>query len=176
MLYRQRCGIAVESGGVFDHPECHTGNATIYGDTSGKTVDVSGGWHDAGDYGRYTVSTAKTIADLLNSYQDFGVEDDEMGIPESGNGIPDILDEARVGLDWMLKMQDPETGGVYHKVTCAVFPETIAPEEETDELILAPISVTATADFAACLAKASVMYKDIDADFSTEALAAAEKA
>lgn len=176
MLYRQRCGIAVESGDVFDHPECHTGNATIYGDTSGKTVDVSGGWHDAGDYGRYTVSTAKTIADLLNSYQDFGVEDDEMGIPESGNGIPDILDEARVGLDWMLKMQDPETGGVYHKVTCAVFPETIAPEEETDELILAPISVTATADFAACLAKASVMYKDIDADFSTEALAAAEKA
>ena len=176
MLYRQRCGIALENNGVFDHPECHTSEAVIYGDESGKKVDVSGGWHDAGDYGRYTVSTAKTIADLLNSYQDFGVEDDNLGIPESGNGIPDLLDEARVGLDWMLKMQDPETGGVYHKVTCAVFPETVAPEEETDELILAPISVTATADFAACLAKASVMYKDIDADFSAEALAAAEKA
>jgi len=176
MLYRQRCGVELTDNGVFDHPACHTGEAIIYGDDSGKTVDVSGGWHDAGDYGRYTVSTAKTIADLLNSYQDFQLEDDQLGIPESGNGIPDILDEARVGLDWMLKMQDSETGGVYHKVTCAAFPDTVAPDEETDQLILAPLSVTATADFAACLAKASVIYKDIDADFSAEALEAAEKA
>ena len=62
--------------------------------------------------------TAKTIADLLLQYEDFGVDDDDMGIPESGNGIPDILDEAKYELDWMLKMQDEETGGVYHKVTC----------------------------------------------------------
>ena len=175
MLYRQRCGVIVENNGKFDHPECHTAEASVYGNES-KKQDVSGGWHDAGDYGRYTVSTAKTIADLLLAYEDFGVSDDEMGIPESGNGIPDILDEARVGLDWMLKMQDPETGGVYHKVTCAVFPETVAPQDETDELLLAPISVAATADFAAILAKASMTYKDIDADFSKSALEAAEKA
>jgi len=175
MLYRQRCGVEIENSDVFDHPACHTDKATVYGDES-KKMDVSGGWHDAGDYGRYTVSTAKTIADLLLSYEDFGVEDDQMGIPESGNGIPDILDEARVGLDWMLKMQDPETGGVYHKVTCAVFPETVPPQEETDELLLAPISVAATGDFAAILAKASVTYKDIDPDFSKTALEAAEKA
>ena len=175
MLYRQRCGTPLENNGIFDHPECHTSEATVYDDKS-KKIDVSGGWHDAGDYGRYTVSTAKTIADLLLSYEDFGVNDDQMGIPESGNGTPDILDEARYGLDWMLKMQDSETGGVYHKVTCAVFPETVAPQDETDELLLAPISVAATGDFAAIMAKASVIYKDIDADFSKNALAAAEKA
>lgn len=175
MLYRQRCGVALENNGAFDHPECHMGNASIYG-AEGKSKDVSGGWHDAGDYGRYTVSTAKTIEDLLLSYEDFEVEDDDMGIPESGNGIPDILDEARVGLDWMLKMQDEETGGVYHKVTCATFPETVMPQDETDELILSPISITATGDFAAVLAKASVIYKDIDSEFSDKALAAAEKA
>ena len=175
MLYKQRCGVALENSGVFDHPECHNTEASVYGNES-KKQDVSGGWHDAGDYGRYTVSTAKTIADLLLSYEDFGVEDDEMGIPESGNGIPDILDEARYELEWMLKMQDAETGGVYHKVSCAMFPETVAPHEETDELLLAPISVTATADFAAILAKASITYKDIDPDFSKTALEAAEKA
>ena len=176
MLYRQRCGIELENNGEFDHPACHTGGAIVYGSEKSSTVDVSGGWHDAGDYGRYTVSTAKTIADLLLSYTDFGVSDDDMGIPESGNGVPDILDEARVGLDWMLKMQDPETGGVYHKVTCEVFPETVAPQDETDQLVLSPISVTATGDFAAILAKAAVVYKDIDPEFSETALSAAEKA
>ncbi len=176
MLYRQRCGVALDDGSEFSHPACHTDKAVIYDSPDSGAVDVSGGWHDAGDYGRYTVSTAKTIADLLLSYTDFGVNDDDMGIPESGNGVPDILDEARVGLDWMLKMQDPETGGVYHKVTCEVFPETVPPQDETDQLILSPISVTATGDFAAVLAKASVVYKDIDPDFSEAALSAAEKA
>lgn len=175
MLYKQRCGNEIKDIGAFSHGACHTENAVVYGNES-VSVDVSGGWHDAGDYGRYTVSTAKTIADLLLSYEDFGIEDDQMGIPESGNGIPDLLDEARIGLDWMLKMQDPETGGVYHKVTCATFPETVAPEEETDQLILSPISITATGDFAACLAKASVIYKDIDPEFSANALDAAKKA
>ena len=175
MLYKQRCGMELDSTGVFDHPACHMGEAVVYGDES-KKVDVSGGWHDAGDYGRYVVSTAKTLADLLNSYTDFNVDDDQMGIPESGNKIPDILDEARYGLDWMLKMQDAESGGVYHKVSCLVFPETVAPQDETDQLYLAPVSVAATGDFAAIMAKASVVYKDIDPDFSKTALEAAEKA
>ena len=146
MLYKQRCGVELseEDGGAFKHPACHTEGAIVWGSTSSATVDVSGGWHDAGDYGRYTVSTAKTIADLLGSYEDFKVEDDDIGIPESGNGIPDLLDEARVGLDWMLKMQDEESGGVYHKVTALVFPETVLAVDETDQLVLAPISYAAT--------------------------------
>ena len=177
MLYKQRCGIELSEadGGAFAHPACHTTEAVVYGD-EGKKIDVSGGWHDAGDYGRYTVSTAKTIADLLNAYSDFVVNDDDIGIPESGNGIPDLLDEAKVGIDWMLKMQDPETGGVYHKVTCLVFPETVGPEEETDELVLAPISIAATGDFAAIMARAGIVYNEIDPEFSEKALEAANKA
>jgi endoglucanase len=137
---------------------------------------VSGGWHDAGDYGRYVVAGAVAAADLLEAYEDFEVAADDMGIPESGNGIPDILDEAKYELDWMLKMQDEESGGVYHKVTCFVFPETVNPEEEKDQLYLAPVSQAATGDFAAIMAKASVVYKDFDPTFSTEARLAAEKA
>ena len=177
MLTRQRCGEKLDASlaGDFAHDACHTGEAVVYDDQS-KSKDVSGGWHDAGDYGKYVVAGAVTIADLMLAYEDFGVEADDMGIPESGNGVPDILDEARYELDWMLKMQDEETGGVYHKVSTLVFPETIMPQDDTEQLYLAPISATATGDFAAIMAKASVVYKDIDPDFSAKALDAAKKA
>ena len=89
--------------------------------------------------------------------------------------MPDVLDEARFELDWLLKMQDAN-GGVYHKVTCDVFPETVMPEEETAQLIACPISNTATGDFAAVMAKASVLYKDYDADFAAKCLDASKKA
>ena len=177
MLYRQRCGMALEgaSAGAYAHEACHTAPAVIYG--TNTTKDVSGGWHDAGDYGRYVVPGAKTVADLFAAYEDYSLTSDDMGIPESGNGFPDLLDEAKYELDWMLKMQDEKTGGVYHKVTCSNFPAMdAAPEEETEELIISPISVTATGDFAAVMAKASVIYKDRDPEFAKTAYGAAVKA
>lgn len=64
----------------------------------------------------------------------------------------------------MLKMQDAASGGVYHKVTALVFPETVLAVDETDDMVLAPISYAATADFAAVMAKASVLYAEYDAD------------
>ena len=176
MLYMQRCGCELPESlaGDFAHPECHTAKAKIYG--TNDYIDVSGGWHDAGDYGRYVVPGAKTVEDLFLTYEDCaGADGDDYDIPESGNGIPDILDEARYELDWMLKMQASD-GGVYHKVTCAAFPGTVMPEEETDELIVCPISLTATGDFAAVMAKASVIYKDIDKDFASKCLEASKKA
>ena len=178
MLYNQRCGVDLDSSisGDFAHEACHTGEAVVYGSESSGTVDVSGGWHDAGDYGRYIVSGAKTVADLFLAYRDTAEADtDDYGIPESGNGVSDLLDEARFELEWMLKMQDSD-GGVYHKVTCANFPETVLAVEETEQLILAPKSLTATGDFAAVMAEASYLYKDIDADFAATCLAAAENA
>ena len=178
MLYRQRCGVATDkavAGEDFAHEACHTGEAKIFG--TDRKKDVSGGWHDAGDYGRYVVSGAKTVADLLAAYEDYGVKADNMGIPESGNGTPDLLDEARFELDWMLKMQDEETGGVYHKVTGMKFPDmAVVPEKETEQMIIAPVSTTATGDFAAVMAKAAVIYKDIDPAFAAKAYEAAVKA
>ena len=178
MLYTQRCGCEVKSDigeeyADFAHPICHTGEALIYG--TDKKIDVSGGWHDAGDYGRYVVPGAKTIADLFMTYQDTGYAADDLGIPESGNGVPDILDEARYELEWMFKMQ-AENGGVYHKVTCDNFPATVMADEETNQLLVLPISTTATGDFAAVMAKASVVYKDIDAEFALKCRDAAVKA
>ena len=163
MLTMQRCGTALsqETAGEWAHDECHTNKALICGTDEKK--DVTGGWHDAGDYGRYVVPGAKTAADLFLAAEFSG--DDDLS----------LLDEALWELDWMLKMQDDE-GGVYHKVTCRNFPGSVMPEEETDELVLCPVSAAATADFAAVMAKASRVYKDSDPDFAAKALTAAKKA
>lgn len=176
MFYLQRCGceLTEDLADDYAHASCHTGNAKIYG--TDKTIDVSGGWHDAGDYGRYIVSGAKAAADLMLAYRLYpSAFDDALGIPESGNGTPDVLDEVRYELDWMFKMQASD-GGVYHKVTCANFPGFVMPEEETDELIVCPVSTTATGDFAAVMAMASYIYEDVDPAFASKCLDAAVKA
>ncbi|MDE7138872.1 MAG: glycoside hydrolase family 9 protein, partial [Ruminococcus sp.] len=128
MLYLQRCGVDVEDD-TFGHKACHNTFATVYG-TDDK-IDVSGGWHDAGDYGRYVVPAAKAVADLLYAYgANPSLYSDNIGIPESNNGVPDILDEVRFELEWMKKMQNAN-GGVHHKVTCESFPGYVMPENET---------------------------------------------
>lgn len=178
MLYRQRCGCDLDEdiAGEFAHKACHTQKAKIYG--TNKKIDVTGGWHDAGDYGRYVVAGAKTVMDLFLTV-DLGKDavSDSLGIPESGNKVPDLLDEARWELNWMLKMQDKKSGGVYHKVTCANFPgDDVMPEDEKDELIVSPISTAATYDFAAVMAKASELYKVFDEKFAKTCESAAKKA
>ena len=175
MLTLQRCGTELPEAeaGVFAHGACHTSPALI--PETGETKDVTGGWHDAGDYGRYVVPGAKTIADLFAAAELAASPDDG---EETGRAddVSALLEEARWELDWMLKMQDEESGGVYHKVTCRNFPGAVMPEEETDELVLSPISAAATCDFAAVMAKASRVYRAFDPSFADQALAAAKKA
>ncbi len=173
MLYLQRCGCAVEDG-TFGHPACHTAEAELL--ATGEAIDVTGGWHDAGDYGRYVVPAAKAVADLLLAYAaDPSVHSDSVGIPESGNGVPDILDEARYEIEWMLKMQEA-SGGVYHKVNCRGNTGSVMPDKETSTQYVTPVSTTATADFCAVMAMAAEYYAPIDTDFSQTCLNAAKSA
>ena len=161
-FYLSRCGQKIVDDD-FGHEPCHTSKALIYG--TNEYIDVQGGWHDAGDYGRYIVAGAKTVMDLLLAYQ------------ESKDSYKDfdILDEVRFELEWMLQMQRPD-GGVYHKISCWHFCGFIMPEEEKDEIVLAPVSTSATADFAGSLAFASKFYKDSDREFAQKLLDAALKA
>ncbi|MDR2728725.1 MAG: glycoside hydrolase family 9 protein, partial [Chitinispirillales bacterium] len=74
-----------------------------------KFRDLSGGWYDAGDYNKYTKWTADYVAEMLLMYEENpSAFTDDFGIPESGNGVPDILDEAKWGLAWLLKMQNED--------------------------------------------------------------------
>lgn len=177
MFFLQRCGsnLSGRHAGKFAHSACHTQTASIYGSSVKK--DVSGGWHDAGDYGRYVVPGAKAAADLMLAYEDYGkVFSDNLSIPESGNGIPDVLDEARYELEWMLKMQDEKSGRVYHKVTGLNFEGMVMPDKVKDALYIMPVSNCATGDFAAVMAMAARIYKDFDAAFAQKCLAAAKAA
>lgn len=174
MFYLQRCGCEVEDE-TFGHIACHTQQTLDY--TTGEEMDVTGGWHDAGDYGRYVTAGAKAVADLLWAYEyNPSLFSDNVGIPESGNGIPDVLDEVRYELEWMQKMQDMETGGVHHKVTCKNFPGYVMPEQETDPLYVTPVSSLATADFAAVMAMAYQWYAEFDSSFAEECLTRAKLA
>lgn len=142
---------------------CHTGIAEVYG--SGEKKNVQGGWHDAGDYGRYVVAGTKAVMDLLLAYKKS---------PEKFSDF-DLLGEVRFELEWLLQMQR-EDGAVYHKISCYHFCPFIKAEDEKDQLVLAPVSTAATADFAGCLAYAAGFYKEKDSDFSDKLLAAALKA
>jgi endoglucanase len=71
--------------------------------------DLRGGWYDAGDFNKYTSWTARYIITLLQAYQEHPQAfTDDYGIPESGNGIPDILDEVKWGLDWLVRVQNSD--------------------------------------------------------------------
>ena len=159
--YLSRCGQDTQNdqAGKWGHPACHTTDAVIYGTDVKK--EVNGGWHDAGDYGRYIVAASKAVMDLLMAYEASDVATRF-----------DILAEVRFELEWMLKMQRSD-GGVFHKVSCYHFCGFINPQDEKDELVISPVSSTATADFAGCLAFASDFYKDSDPDFSKTLLDAA---
>jgi len=178
-LYFQRCGIVLDSkyAGVYTHDACHKSLAKLYEDES-KEIDVSGGWHDAGDYGRYVVPAAVTVADLLMSYEFYPSSfTDANNIPESLNKVPDVLDEAKYGIEWMLKMQDKASGGVYHKVTSRGFPDlTTMPNLDVDDQLVMPVSTTATADFAAVTALAARIFIDFDTTFSQRCLQASQLA
>ncbi|MBQ6091814.1 MAG: glycoside hydrolase family 9 protein [Lachnospiraceae bacterium] len=175
-LYYQRCGCALEAkhAGIFTHKACHTAPSIDWEDRS-KTKTITGGWHDAGDYGKYVSPGAVTVAHLLYSYLLFGTGcSDDLNIPETGNGTPDILNEARFELDWILRMQR-EDGAFYHKLTKDHFAPFIMPEDDTDPEYIVPPSHTATADAVAVLALASRTYREFDPAFSDRALDAAVK-
>ena len=176
-LYYQRCGCELkpEHAGRFVHPACHTAPASEWENKSVKKL-VTGGWHDAGDYGKYVGPGAVTVAHLLYTYIlcPKGCSD-ELNIPESGNGVPDILNEARFELEWILKMQR-EDGAFYHKLTKDHFAPFIMPQEDHDPEYLMPVSHCATAAACACLALAYRVYRKFDTKFADIMLNAALRA
>jgi len=181
--YGQRCGTAVDLGPEFPgykHDACHLEGA--YHASSGKSgPHVSkGGWHDAGDYGRYVVNSGITTGTLLWAWEMFRPAMN-LHIPESGNGTPDILNEIKWNLDWMLTMQD-EDGGVWHKQTSENFCPFIMPEK--DSLVSYVIGTgsepyknsCATGDLAAVAAIGARVFKPYDAAYAKECLRAARQA
>ncbi|MDQ2078133.1 glycoside hydrolase family 9 protein [Marinimicrobium sp. ABcell2] len=156
------------------------------------TLDVSGGWYDAGDYGKYVVNGGISVWTLLNQYERFKhlsdvtpFGDGRMHLPadEQGDGLPDLLNEAKWQLDWIMKMQVPEgaiyEGMVYHKMHGDSWPGLPSyPHEDPSTRYVWPPSTAATLNFAAVGAQCYRIFREYPgyADFAQACLDRAVRA
>nr|WP_184840750.1 glycoside hydrolase family 9 protein [Allocatelliglobosispora scoriae] len=195
--YPQRSGIAIDNAlrPGYGRPAGHVGVAPNSGDTSvaclpgtcDYSLNVAGGWYDAGDHGKYVVNGGISVFQLVNEFErtsyarSGGFTDGELDIPESGNGVPDILDEARWEQEFLLSMQVPAgkplAGMVHHKIhddNWTGLP--LLPNLDPQERHLHPPSTAATLNLAATAAQSARVYAAYDKAFAQRNLAAARKA
>jgi endoglucanase len=174
--YYNRCGMTLtgQYAGDNAHNACHTAKTQLREDTA-VSIDVTGGWHQDEKGQKDVVSAAKTMSDMLLAYELYGsVFTDDTGIPESGNEIPDILDEIRYEADWLLKMQDQQTGAVYQGIT--IYQSVSTSTVKTGEAYVEPADTQAEKAFAMALAKFSYLYQSYDKEYALTCLKAADRA
>lgn len=167
--YLQRTGTEIleQYAGKYARPAAHMDNMVMVHPSAasasrpaGTIIDSHGGWYDAGDYNKYIVNSAFTVAIMLDSYEmnEAYFKSLDLNIPESVNQIPDILDEIKYNIDWMLTMQDPEDGGVYHKLTTPNFEGFVMPKDCHQQRYVVEKTTAAALDFAATMAKMYRIY------------------
>ncbi len=171
-FYYQRQGIALteEYAGSFARDDLGIDDSAVaFASNSGEVLSAERGWFDAGDSGKYVNTGAGTVSTLLWAYEMYPEQfpDGALHIPESGNGIPDILDEARWELEWILTMQDAQSGGFYPRIQGDAGERTVMDANgcTTDD----------TACAVAALAEAYMSYQAYDVAFAEQCLAAAER-
>jgi len=172
-FYLWRCGCAVEGthqGVRYSHPACHMndGYEDYLGNKDTKR-DGTGGWHDAGDYGKYVVNAGITVGCLFMAWDHFQdqLKDVSLDLPDTAPGYPDFLQELKWETDWLLKMPYPDgSGKVSHKLTRVRFSGFIMPEKDDEKRYFTEWSSAATADFVAMMAMAARYFQPYDAGYA----------
>lgn len=165
--YYNRCGITITD--QYGHNACHTANSVFREDMT-QLVDVTGGWHQDASGSKNIEESAYATAVMLLAYEFYpDAFSDSVGIPESGNEIPDILDEIKYETDWLNKMQDAKTGAVYSALT-------IVSKDKSEISYLEKPSIDSTYAFAFVMAKMSYIYQRFDREYATNCLQAADRA
>ncbi|AXT57712.1 T9SS C-terminal target domain-containing protein [Aquimarina sp. AD1] len=171
--YYNRSSTALESthAGIYARPagtpddvvRVHSSAATS-ARPEGTVISAPKGWYDAGDYNKYVVNSGISTYTLLAAYEHYKTEWQSLqyNIPEQGGDLPDILDEVLWNLDWMLDMQDPNDGGVYHKLTAKNFSGRVMPAAYNLERFVVQKSTAAALNFAAVTAVASRIFSDYE--------------
>jgi len=215
-FYLARSGIEIEAaivGDAYARPAGHVSEAggsdtnqgdynvacqpveeseVVYGEpwTCDYTLDVVGGWYDAGDHGKYVVNGGIAVAQLLSTYERAlragseavaALGDGTLNVPETGNGVPDVLDEAKWELDFFTSMMVPEgeelEGMVHHKIHDYGWTGLpLLPHNDDKVRYLHRPSTAATLNFVATAAQGARLFKDYDADYAAELLANARVA
>jgi endoglucanase len=116
-----------------------------------------------------------TLLDAWTDFKDF-YRQRQWTIPESGNSMPDLLDEVLWNLDWISSMQDPEDGGVYHKLTTLNFEGAVMPHQAVAQRYVVQKTTAAALNFAAVMAKASRVLSEFEADQPGKAALFSQKA
>ncbi|GGZ84349.1 glycoside hydrolase family 9 protein [Streptomyces echinoruber] len=198
--YTQRSGIAIRddlrpgygrpAGHVDVAPNRGDGHVPCQPGGCAYTLDVTGGWYDAGDHGKYVVNGGIATWELLSTYERAllartgkpgRLGDGTLAIPESGNKVPDVLDEARWELEFLLRMQVPDgqplAGMAHHKIHDAQWTGLpLLPGDDPQPRELHPPTTQATLNLAATAAQAARLYRPYDRAFADRALTAARKA
>ena len=198
--YPQRSGIEIrdELRPGYGRPAGHLGVAPNRGDTEvpcqpgvcDYTLDVRGGWYDAGDQGKYVINGGISVHQLMSQVEraataptadPAALGDGALAIPESGNGVPDILDEARWELEFLISMQvpagEPLAGLAHHKIHDAQWTgQPTLPHLDPQRRELHPPSTAAALNLAATGAQAARVFAPYDPAFAGRALAAARTA
>lgn len=175
-FYYQRTAMPIEEqyAGKWNRPSAHPDDKVMVHPSAvspqrpaGTILSSPKGWYDAGDYNKYIVNSGFTIGVLLSLFEDYPTYVMQMNtnIPESTNSTPDLLDEIYWNLEWMLTMQDPIDGGVYHKLTTPGFEGFIKPVDCEKQRYVVAKSVTAALGFAASMAQAARIFTVVEADY-----------
>lgn len=180
-LLNEHAGVFARAAG---HPDSHVlvhASAASPGRPEGSVIASPKGWYDAGDYNKYIVNSGITTYTLLAAYEHFPAffQPQRLNIPESGNGLPDLLNETLWNLEWMLSMQDPADGGVYSKLTNKSFDGTVMPHQANGERYVVQKTSAAALDFAAVMATASRVFSAFEVQrpgLSARMLVAAQSA
>ena len=179
-FYLWRCGMAVHAdykGSHYETKACHLEDGWM--DYTGKTNerrDGTGGWHDAGDFGKYTVNAGVTMGVLFYAWDHFGnkLKNISLGIPQTTPGMPDFLQEMKWETDFLLKMQyNDGSGRVSHKLTRKGFEGFVMPQDDKEKRYFTEWGSAATADFVAIMAMAARYFKPYDAAYAQKCLDAA---
>lgn len=170
-FYYQRCGSPKSTPHAHanweDATACHLGTLqdhncrSILNPTAASSKDLWGGWHDAGDYNKYVNFLYETMIDLLLAYEEKPTAwADDYNIPESGNGVPDLLDETKYELDWLLRMQQTD-GGVLCVVGVQNYASASPPSADNAQRFYGPATTSASYTAAAIFALAAKQYNSI---------------
>jgi len=174
LFYLIRSGVPIDMGGAYNRPLGHPDtkvfihpSAATEKRPAGTVISSPYGWYDAGDYNKYVVNSAFSIGLMFAAYEQLPdyFASLNTNIPESQNQTPDFLDEMMFNLRWLLTMQDPDDGGVYHKLTTPNFEAFIMPTECKQQRYVVAKSVTATLDFAAVMADAARLFAPYQRDY-----------
>ncbi|GAA4888810.1 glycoside hydrolase family 9 protein [Streptomonospora salina] len=201
LYYAQRSGIEIDDSLMpgYGRDAGHVGTEPNQGDLSvpcdpdypcDYELDVSGGWYDAGDHGKYVVNGGISAAQVMSvwertTYADSAspdkLGDGSLSIPEQGNDVPDVLDEARWEMEFLMSMQVPEgqerAGMAHHKMHDEEWTGLpLMPADDPQPRYLQPPSTAATLNLAATGAQCARVFESYDADFAAQCLETAEKA